>query len=232
MTAMLRVSRVHFPVNALGPGLRLGIWVQGCDLGCLGCMARDTWDPDGGRDLPVDHLVQTWRQAYRRGARGLTISGGEPSRQAPALAELVDGVRAATREEDASDGRDEPDADAPAALVDILVFTGLDGPQFAAMAPQLHARTDAVVLGRFDITQPTDLLWRGSADQELIPLTPLGRQRFEEYLAQTSTTPPMQFAVDDQGLWLLGVPRIGDLPELERHLRDDGILLGDVSWRP
>jgi anaerobic ribonucleoside-triphosphate reductase activating protein len=232
MTATLRVSRIHFPVNALGPGLRLGIWVQGCDLGCPGCMARDTWDPDGGRDLPVDRLVEVWRQAYRRGARGLTISGGEPSRQASALAELMDEVRAVAREEAADTDQDRCVGDEFPSSVDVLVFTGLDGPQFAATAPHLRARADAVVLGRFDITRPTDLLWRGSGNQELVPLTPLGHQRFDRYIAQTSEAPLMQFAVDDQGLWLVGVPRIGDLPELERHLRDNGITLGDVSWRP
>ena len=39
----LVVNRVHFPVTALGPGRRLGVWVQGCSIGCAGCLAHDTW---------------------------------------------------------------------------------------------------------------------------------------------------------------------------------------------
>ena len=37
------VNRLHWPVTVLGPGRRVGIWMQGCSIGCPGCVSRDTW---------------------------------------------------------------------------------------------------------------------------------------------------------------------------------------------
>ena len=82
MTSAIRLSRVHFPVTALGPGTRLGIWVQGCHLACPGCMSRDTWDAPGGSRQSIADLADIWRQARELGATGLTISGGRAAEQA------------------------------------------------------------------------------------------------------------------------------------------------------
>ena len=40
---MIAVNRLHWPVTVLGPGRRVGIWMQGCSIGCPGCVSRDTW---------------------------------------------------------------------------------------------------------------------------------------------------------------------------------------------
>ena len=79
---MPRISRLHYPVTALGPGRRLGVWVQGCPLACPGCIARDTWDPAGGHEVAVADLTAVWQAAVDDGADGLTVSGGEPLEQA------------------------------------------------------------------------------------------------------------------------------------------------------
>jgi len=33
----IAISRAHFPISTLGPGLRLGVWMQGCSIRCKGC---------------------------------------------------------------------------------------------------------------------------------------------------------------------------------------------------
>src|SRR5437763_15935570 len=85
----VRVNRISFPVTALGPGRRLGIWVQGCPLACRGCLARDTWDPAGGVEMSATALAGTWRQAVLDGADGLTLSGGEPLAEPDGTAALL-----------------------------------------------------------------------------------------------------------------------------------------------
>lgn len=221
MTATIRLSRVLFPVTALGPGLRLGIWVQGCSLACPGCMSRDTWDPAAGTPVVLDDVVAAWREARAAGAIGVTLSGGEPAEQPDQAAELVRRIRHA----DARSGTSAPP-------LDILVFTGLDETDFAAAAPGLAAVADAAVVGRFDITRPTDLVWRGSGNQRLVILTPLGAERYAPHLDEVTATPAIQFSVAGDRIWTIGVPRIGDLPALERRLREHGIESGGVSWRP
>lgn len=215
------LSRVHFPVTVLGPGTRLGVWVQGCSLACPGCMSRDTWSAVDGVRTPVADVVEMWRAARSRGATGLTVSGGEPSEQSEQVAELIDGIRAAA-------GTDDPAGDP----VDVLVFTGLDEAEFRAAAPQLSSRADAAIVGRFDITRPTELMWRGSANQALVPFTALGVERYGPFRDATTSSPALQFAVEGDRIWTVGVPRIGDLPALEKRLKAHGIVVGDVSWRP
>jgi anaerobic ribonucleoside-triphosphate reductase activating protein len=38
--------------------------------------------------------------------------------------------------------------------------------------------------------------------------------------------------VADGQVWMIGIPRRGDLQRLESALRDNGITLQEVSWRP
>lgn len=215
---MLRVSRVHFPVTALGPGRRLGVWVQGCPLGCAGCIARDTWDPDGGRGVSVAELAGLWHAALDAGAEGLTVSGGEPLAQAAALGELLSAA-ARLRTELGSDA-------------DLLVYTGYEPGEITGPAAIALEHADAVITGRYDVTRPTTLIWRGSANQVITTRTPLGERRYGPYLDYAPDRAPFQVATSDGNLWFVGVPRQGDMPRLERALRRRGVTFEAVSWRP
>jgi anaerobic ribonucleoside-triphosphate reductase activating protein len=210
---MLRVNRVHHPVTALGPGRRLGVWLQGCPLACPGCMSRDTWNPDGGTDVSVEDLVALWRQALAAGADGLTVSGGEPLEQAGELARFLDGARAVGSNQD------------------FLLYTGFEVEELDADQAAVLARVDAVISGRYRAGLPTGLLWRGSANQQLVPLTDLGRERYAAFSDLVVDEPPIQIAVDDQRLFVIGVPPPGALPRLERALRDQGIEFREAAWR-
>jgi anaerobic ribonucleoside-triphosphate reductase activating protein len=218
---MLRISRVHFPVTALGPGTRLGIWVQGCPLACAGCMARDTWDADGGAEVALDSLVRRWRDALEAGADGITISGGEPLAQATALAAFLGDLDRVRQETAGRTGGE----------YDILLYTGydlsgLDDSQLAAAR-----RADVLVTGRYLANAPTGLVWRGSANQVMHLQTDLARRRYAEYVDLTPEHPPIQISAGPDGFWLVGVPREGTLPTLERELRRAGMDLDWMSWR-
>ncbi|MDF5757495.1 4Fe-4S single cluster domain-containing protein [Spongiactinospora sp. TRM90649] len=213
----LRIRRAHFPVTALGPGTRLGIWVQGCSLACRGCMSRDTWDPNGGRAVRASALAGLWRDALAAGAEGLTVSGGEPLQQ-PALASFL--TRAAAVRDERAPG------------ADILLYTGYEPEELDEDRWSLLAGADTVVTGRYVASRPTRLLWRGSANQRMIPLTPLGRDRYAPYLAATADHPPVQVDLDRDGdLLVIGVPPPGTLSRLEHALRAQGTRLRSPSWR-
>jgi anaerobic ribonucleoside-triphosphate reductase activating protein len=196
-------------------------------------MSRDTWDAAGGSRESIDDLARVWRQARDQGATGLTVSGGEPAEQSAEVADLVHQIRQAdaelTRDVRALEARAGAEPPAP---LDVLVFSGLDEVQFRAASPALAECTDAAVLGPFDITQPTDLIWRGSANQRLVTFTALGAERYAPYREAATASPAMQFVVDADRIWTIGIPRIGDLPALERRLRQHGVEVGRVSWRP
>jgi pyruvate formate-lyase 1-activating enzyme len=66
-----------------GPGLRFVLFLQGCPLRCKFCHNPDTWRFEGGEEYTVDEMVKKILR-YRTyiASGGVTISGGEPLRQA------------------------------------------------------------------------------------------------------------------------------------------------------
>ena len=74
-----------------GPGIRFVIFTQGCPHHCPGCHNPETHDPAGGytadSETIFNDIVQTGL------IRGVTLSGGEPFRQAAALAPLAARIR-------------------------------------------------------------------------------------------------------------------------------------------
>lgn len=214
----MNVSRLHYPVTALGPGNRAGIWVQGCTIGCAGCVSQDTWNPSGGVELTVEGIL-AWLTdlCSDNEVDGVTISGGEPTEQPEALRELLSGIDQLRRR--------------GVFTGDVLCYTGREESDFHAACPWAATLVDAVIIGPFRIAEPTDLVWRGSANQRLIPLTERGIERYEHWRDATADTPSLQFAVEDGQIWMIGIPRRGDLRRLESALHRNGVELAEVSWR-
>ncbi len=74
-----------------GPGLRLVVFLQGCNFRCLYCANPDTIDLQGeAKDTDPQHIIDmavSQKPFFgRRG--GVTFSGGEPTVQAKALVSL------------------------------------------------------------------------------------------------------------------------------------------------
>ena len=74
-----------------GPGIRFVLFLQGCALQCGYCHNPDSWDTQAGTIRSVDDLlmeIEPYVEYYRRSGGGITVSGGEPTLQAPFVAEL------------------------------------------------------------------------------------------------------------------------------------------------
>lgn len=217
MSESLRLARAHFPVTALGYGRRLGLWLQGCTLACPGCIAKDTWDREAGVAVSVDLLLDDVRRALDAGADGLTVSGGEPLQQAGALTSLLRGVRQVSS----------------AALFDILLYTGYERDELDPVQRAAADQADVLITGRYVATQPTGRIWRGSANQEMVLLTPLAHQRYTASLGFEPAAPPIQIETDADGhAWWAGVPNHPDTKRtIDRTLAALGYTVESVSWR-
>ena len=66
--------------------LRLG----GCDVGCVWCDVKESWDADAHPRVPIDTIVQ---DAVESGRKVVVVTGGEPAMHD--LAPLTDALRAA-----------------------------------------------------------------------------------------------------------------------------------------
>ena len=70
-----------------GPGIRTVLFLQGCERRCEGCHNPETWDINMGKSVPVIDLSNEIRRKSIN--KKLTISGGEPLLQSPAILELI-----------------------------------------------------------------------------------------------------------------------------------------------
>jgi len=208
----IEISRLHHPVTVLGPGVRAGVWVQGCTIGCDGCLARDTWDRRPDRAVPVGDVLD-WLAALREPVDGVTISGGEPLQQPAAVGALIAGIRTWRGDRD----------------VDILLYTGYPWSR-AARHSDVVAGCDAVVAGPYVARRNSgDTPLRGSSNQRIVPLTDLGRRRY----GTGAALPPrgLQASVTGGRLWMVGIPRAGDLQRISDRLADRDIRIEGASWR-
>lgn len=79
-----------------GPGIRFVLFLQGCALQCKYCHNPDTWDTQTGRPMTVDEVVkqiEPYVGYYRRSGGGITVTGGEPTLQAPFVEALFREVK-------------------------------------------------------------------------------------------------------------------------------------------
>ena len=64
---------------AAGKGVCVSFWTQGCPHRCPGCHNPQTWDFDGGEELPRDILNKIDRAIKANGIqRNFAVLGGEP----------------------------------------------------------------------------------------------------------------------------------------------------------
>lgn len=84
----LHIGRIIFPITSLGKGNRIGIWLQGCDLGCHNCMSKDLWYINEKSIMSIDTIIQHVIQ-FSEKCDGITISGGEPFLQIDNLMKLI-----------------------------------------------------------------------------------------------------------------------------------------------
>lgn len=61
-----------------GDGLRVVLWVAGCEHHCPGCQNPITWDPDGGLPFDFKAYLELYREMDKDYISGITYSGGDP----------------------------------------------------------------------------------------------------------------------------------------------------------
>jgi anaerobic ribonucleoside-triphosphate reductase activating protein len=199
----LGLSRLHFPVSTLGPGKRIGIWFQGCSIQCPGCISADTW-AFAKSTVTIDEVLASVRP-WLPEADGITISGGEPFDQIEALEALL----CLLRQESSGD---------------ILVFSGHPFEAINVHLERMSGLIDAIVTDPFERSTAQTRRLRGSDNQRLFLLTPLGRRRFTQYDGpRDDQDRRLDVAFEEGGaVWFAGIPDRGDLARLRDLLEANG----------
>lgn len=142
-----------------GDGLRVVLWVAGCNHCCRECQNPVTWDPDGG--LPFDQAAkeEIFQQLDRKYISGITFSGGDPLHPANRLD--VRQLMAEIKER-------YPDKT-------IWLYTGDRWEDI--MNYTMMKYVDVLVDGEFHAEEKdVKLLWKGSANQRVIDVRRTLRQ--------------------------------------------------------
>jgi pyruvate formate lyase activating enzyme len=96
-------SLLHLKVHSVesfgthdGPGIRLVVFLQGCNLKCRYCQNADTIKNEGGQLVTLDEIVRRAvnMKTYFGKKGGVTISGGEPLLQSKNLIALFKRLKA------------------------------------------------------------------------------------------------------------------------------------------
>lgn len=166
----------------------------------------DTWAP-GTSLTPVRDVLSQVGPALDK-ADGITVTGGEPFDQIEALEELLRGIRTRT-------------------AADILVYSGHPLERLGPSLRAMEGLIDCVISDPFDRSTPQTLALRGSDNQRLRPLTPLGRERFaafERPVALGDRSLDAMFDDESGEVFLAGIPSRGDMRRLDAVLAEGGHL--------
>lgn len=214
----IQLNKAHYPVTALGPGKRIGIWTQGCSIRCPGCVSLDTWEADRSKAMEIEDLIAWCKRVAGGAAEGVTISGGEPFDQPKALAKLLDGLH-----------RWRNTLTRP---FDVLCYSGYRLEKLRKDYAPLLAKLDAIICDPFVEALPTQRWWRGSDNQRFIVLSELGEARFGRYVDAAIDEPKrFQVVADGKRVWFVGIPQRGDLDRIESACAERGVELAATSWR-
>ncbi len=167
---MINLHHIAYPLQALGPGRRAGVWLAGCERKCPGCMSPDLQSNNSGRHIDVDQLARRLTDIDIP-LHGVTISGGEPLDQPLALSRLLT-ILAGRRPQ-----------------WNVLVYTGYTLSKLKKAPERLGAleQVDVLIDGAYleNVAQCHPLA--GSGNQRVLPLTKRGAKMLEDL---ESATPP------------------------------------------
>lgn len=145
----IRVLDIVRGTTVDGPGFRTSIYFAGCRHACPGCHNPQSWDFGSGVEMDLDEIMDIIREEDF----DVTLSGGDPLYHPEAVRELSRRVVDAGHKVWLYTGFTIEEIEADPRLSYALEFidTVVDGPYIEAL-------------------RDTDLLFRGSSNQRIIPL--------------------------------------------------------------
>ena len=134
-----------------GVGLRLVLWVSGCDHHCKECHNPETWDENSGQlfdENVKNEILEYLKNGY---VDGITLSGGDPLY--PKNRDILTALCKEIKEKYPNKS--------------IWCYTGFDFEQVKDLSIMNYI--DILVDGEFKIDlKDTKLHWRGSSNQRII----------------------------------------------------------------
>lgn len=74
----MKYNKIRKMDIADGPGVRVSVFMQGCDFHCKNCFNSETWDFSGGEEFTDETIEKVLSLCSKDYIEGLSILGGEP----------------------------------------------------------------------------------------------------------------------------------------------------------
>ncbi|WP_456480401.1 4Fe-4S single cluster domain-containing protein [Nautilia sp.] len=129
---MLNIYHIEKYNYVNGNGCRYVLWLQGCNLGCIGCWNKETWSFKKNILRSVDEVFEEIKEIKDK-IDGVTFTGGEPMLQAKELIKLAKKIKKIN--------------------LGLQIFTGFETDELNETQKELLKYTDVLVSGRFDETK-------------------------------------------------------------------------------
>ena len=134
-----------------GDGLRVVLWVAGCEHACPQCQNPVTWDINGGIPFDESAKQEVFKELDKSYISGITLSGGDPlhTYNRKEIGVLIDEIK------DKYPNKT------------IWVYTGYEWQDICDL-PFIN-KIDVLVDGKFDASlKDVTLPWKGSSNQKVI----------------------------------------------------------------
>lgn len=157
------LDRILYPVTTLGPGKRIAIWTAGCNRRCEGCANPELWKTYPQQQIAPRKLAEYVEGLSKKGADGITITGGEPFDQAKELSIFLDSLES---------------------KMEVLIFTGYQWKELQENGEhqKLLQKMDVLIDGRYiEALNDGKSALLGSINQKIYYLNKEVIKKYEDY---------------------------------------------------
>ena len=188
---ILNIAAIQPATQALGPGKRFALWVQGCCFSCKGCISV-AWQANKKAILwETEQLAQKILQVPD--LEGITISGGEPMLQAEALSHLLQIVKIEKK-------------------LTTICFTGFNLEKVLIFRDKptkkqdFIKQLDVIIAGKYIESLNDGLGLRGSSNQKIYFQSSIYAHLKDKFL---NNPRKIELYLQNQGIFTAGIPPLG-----------------------
>jgi anaerobic ribonucleoside-triphosphate reductase activating protein len=193
------INLIYAPVLTLGPGIRIGIWFQGCSIRCKGCISKHTWEFDKKYQKTIAQVIDQinyYSEIYN--TKSITISGGEPFDQSLSLYILLKKLKKSK-------------------FNDILLYSGYKFNYLQKNYGDILKYIDVLIDGPFIESKKTNKIYKGSNNQRMYILNKSLSPIYQEYKKQLKNK-KLQLITKDNEIYLIGIPDIDFSKKFSKNL--------------
>ena len=164
----MNYHNITYPDQNNGDGLRIVLWVAGCEHHCTNCQNQQTWSPQSGIPFDKNAMNEILNELKKDYISGITFSGGDPlhPKNVQNVLKIVDKIRVSypTKNIWLYTGYTWEQIMHP-------VITDINSEQLKMlqMRKELVSKCNVLIDGRYvDELRDISLHWRGSSNQRVI----------------------------------------------------------------